>query len=185
MNEFRRLNPNAAYAPPPPPPAPNLIPGVGAVAAVPPPMSEHPDAVYEENALAPAAPAPPPAAPSNAGSQGGGGGGSAAMSIVPPTAPPSVHTEPEAEAMDIDNEVPVPGAVPNIPQAPQDPLHVGGNPANPIAQGQIPEAQNYIDLGDADEPLLDQLFPNMVDGATATETSSEASTATTATRACV
>jgi hypothetical protein len=119
INEFRRLNPNAAYAPPPPPPAP---PGAGAVAAAPPPMSEHPDAVYEENVLAPAAPAPPPAAPSNAGSAGGGGG-LAAMSIVPPTAPPSFHAEPVAEAMDIDNEVPVPGAVPNIPQAPQDPLH--------------------------------------------------------------
>jgi hypothetical protein len=170
INEFRRLNPNAADAPPPPPPTP---PGAGAVVGVPPPpMSEHPDAKYEENALAPAAPAPPPAAPSNAGSAGGGGS-SAAMSIVPPTAPPSVHAEPVAEAMDIDNEVPVPGAVPNIPQAPQDPLHVGGNPANPVAQSQIPEAQNYIDLGDADEPLLDQLFPNMVDGAAATETSSE------------
>jgi hypothetical protein len=176
INEFCRLNPNAAYNPPPPPPAP---PGAGAVAGAPPPMSEHPDAVYEENALAPA-----PPAPSNAGSQGGGaggdvgaggGGGSAAMSIDP-----SVHTEPVApvaEAMDIDNEVPVPGAVPNIPpvvvpQAPQDPFHVGGNPANPVAEGLILEVQNYIELGDADEPLMEQLFPNM-DGATATETSSE------------
>jgi hypothetical protein len=43
----------------------------------------------------------------------------------------------------------------------QDPLHVG-NPANPVAE--IPEAQNYVDLGDAGEPLLEQLFPNMVDG---------------------
>jgi hypothetical protein len=177
MNEFRRLNPNAAYAPPPPPPAPPGAPAIGVAGIPPPPMSEHPDVVYEENR---AAPAPPPAnagpPPSNAGSavpEGGGGGGSAAMSIVPPTAPPSVHTEPIAEAMDIDNEVPVPGAVPNIPQAPQDPLHVGGNPAYPVAQGQIPEVQNYIDLGDADEPLLDQLFPNNVDGATATEISSE------------
>jgi hypothetical protein len=171
INEFRRLNPNAACVPPPPPPAP---PGAPVVAAVPPPpMSEHPDIVYDENEAAPAA----PVAPSNAGSAGGGGG-SAAMSIVPPAAPPSVHTEPVAEAMDIDNEIPVPGAPP-IPQAPQDPLHVGGNPANPVAQGQIPEAQNYVDLGDADEPLLEQLFPNMVDGATATETSSEGTPAAT------
>jgi hypothetical protein len=150
INEFRRLNPNAAYVPPPPP-AP---PGAGAVAAVPPPpMSEHPDVVYDEP---------------------GGVADSAAMSIELPAAP-SVHTEPVAEAMDIDNEIPVPAVpeAPPIPQAPQDPLHVGGNPAIPVAQGQIPEAQYYVDLGDADEPLVEQLFPNMVDGATATETSSK------------
>jgi hypothetical protein len=102
INEFHRLNPNAAYVPPPPPPAP---PGAGAVAAVPPPpMSEHPDVVYDEPA---------------------GVAGLAAMSIGPPAAP-SVHTEPVAEAMDIDNEIPVPAVpeAPPIPQAPQDPLHV-------------------------------------------------------------
>jgi hypothetical protein len=133
INKFRRLNPQAVYAPPPPPP------GAGAVAAGPPPMSVHPDAVYEE-------PVP-----------------------VPP-APPSVHTEPGAEAMDIDNEIP--GAP--LPQAPQDPLHVGGDPANPVAQGEIPQEQNYVDLGDAKDPL----FPGMVDGATATETSSEGAATT-------
>jgi hypothetical protein len=163
INEFRRLNPQAVYAPPPPPPAP---PGAGAVAAAPPPMSVHPDAVYEE---------PVPAAPSNAGAPQSNAG-SAAMSIVPPAAPPSVHTEPGAEAMDIDNEIP---GAPPIPQAPQDPLHVGGNAANPVAQGEIPQEQNYADLGDAEEPLLDQLFPGMVDGATATETSSEGTPAAT------
>jgi hypothetical protein len=162
INEFRRLNPNAAYAPPPPPPAPPGAPAMGAVAAAPPPMSEHPDAVYEENA---------------------GGAGSAAMSIDP-----SVQTEPEApvapaaeaEAMDIDPigdpEVPAPVEVPEpvvVPPAPQDPFHVGGHAEIPVAERLIPEEPNFINLGDADEPLLEQLFPNMVDGATATETSSE------------
>jgi hypothetical protein len=84
----------------------------------------------------------------------------------------------------VDSTVPnaVPNAVPApvvIPPAPQDPLHVGGNPANPVAQGQIPQVQNYVDLGDADEPLLEQLFPDIVDGATATTTSSEATPAAT------
>jgi hypothetical protein len=168
INEFRRLNPNAAYAPPPPPPAP---PGAGAVARAPPPMSEHPDAVYEEPAGVAGS-----AAPSNAGSAGGGGG-SAAMSIDP-----SVHTEPvapvapEAEAMDIDPKVPAPVEVPEasvVPPAPQDPFHVGGHAESPVAEGLVPEEPNFINLGDADEPLLEQLFPDMVDGATATETSSE------------
>jgi hypothetical protein len=126
INEFRRLNPNAAYAARPPPPAP---PGAGAVAGAPPPMSEHPDAVYEEPAGVAGS-----AAPSNAGSAGGGGG-SAAMSIDP-----LVHTEPvapaaEAEAMDIDPEVPAPVEVPEapvVPPAPQDPFHVGGHAEIPV-----------------------------------------------------
>jgi hypothetical protein len=164
INEFRRLNPNAAYAPPPPPPAPPGAPAIRAVPGAPPPMSEHPDAVYEENA---------------------GGAGSAAMSIDP-----SVHTEPEApvapaaeaEAMDIDPigdpiggpEVPAPVPEPVVvPPAPQDPFHVGGHAEIPVAEGLIPEEPNFINLGNADEPLLEQLFPDMVDGATATETSSE------------
>jgi hypothetical protein len=130
-----------------PPPPPPAPPGAAAVAAAPPPMSVHPDAVYEE-------PVP-----------------------VPPATPPSVHTEPGAEAIDIDNEIPVPGAP--LPQAPQDPLHVGANAANPVAQGEMPQEQNYVDLGDAEEPLLDQLFPGMADGATATETSSEGTPAAT------
>jgi hypothetical protein len=100
INEFRRLNPHAAYAPPPPPPAP---PGAGAVAAAPPPMSEHPDAVYEEPALAPEG----PAAPSNAGSVGGGG--SAAMSID------SEHTAPVAH--EAEHTAPVAPEAPGAPEA--------------------------------------------------------------------
>jgi hypothetical protein len=124
-------------------------------------MSEHPDAVYDENALAPGT---TNMAPSNAGSQGGGvGGGGAGGEVV----------------WYMDNVVPGPVEAPEpavVPPAPQDPFHVGGNPANPVAEGQIPEIQNFIDLEDADEPIMEQFFPDMVDGATATETSSSEGT---------
>jgi hypothetical protein len=111
INEFRRLNPNAAYTPLPPPPAP---PGAPAMGVVPPPMSEHPDAMYDENveaeaakaAAAPAAPTPP--------------GSVAAMSID------SEHTAPvapEAPAEPVAPEAPEAPTAPVAPEAPEAPEH--------------------------------------------------------------
>jgi hypothetical protein len=187
INEFRRLSPNAAYIPPPPPaPAPAMgapAMGIPAVPMPPPPMSEHPDVV------APASEGTGGAgsAAMSIASEGTNSAGSAAMSIATGTTVQAVPIV--AEAMDIDNEIPVPAAIPEpvpaavpepvpaavpkpvvFPPAPQDPFHVGGQAEIPVAEGLIPQEPNFINLGDADEPLLEQLFPDKVDGATATPT---------------
>ena len=44
------------------------------------------------------------------------------------------------------------------PEAHQDADHVGGGVETPQATGDIPVAENIIDMGDAEEPLIDQLF---------------------------
>jgi hypothetical protein len=146
INEFRRLNPNAAYALPAPPPAP---PGAGGVAGAPPPMSEHPDAMYDENveaeaaeaAAAPAAPTPP--------------GSVTAMSIDSEHTAPVAPAAPEAPAAPAAPETPAAPAAPEAPEAP-------AAPAAPAAP-EAPEAhQDHIHVGDnADIPAAEQLFPEV------------------------